>query len=131
MNYFDKVQIVAIIASVLIIVLIIELIRRKKIREEYSLLWLFTGIIVLVFSLWREGLHIISDLIGIAYPPTTLVLILVGGIFSVLVHFSMVISKLTEKNKSLVQELGLLRYEFEKLKKTLSEKDDNEPPGNT
>jgi hypothetical protein len=122
----NRVQIVGIIASILVIILIFEFIRRKKIKEEYSLLWFSVGLLFLLLSIWRDGLEFISKLIGIAYPPATLFLVLLFGIFIILVHFSIVISKLSEKNKLLAQELGLFKLEFDELKKKLQKEKKNE-----
>lgn len=114
-----KVQYFAVTASICIILFVLELIRRKKIKEEYSLLWLFLGIVFLIFSIWREGLDYFSKLIGIYYPPATLFLLLLVGVFAILIHFSIVISKLTEKNKLLTQELGIYKMELDLIKKEL------------
>jgi hypothetical protein len=112
-----RIQIVCIVASIIIIISIFELIRRKKIKEEYSLLWFFIGFIFLFFSIWRGALESLSYLVGIGYPPSALILVMIVGILLILVHFSMVISKLTEKNKQLIQEIGLFKFEFEEFKK--------------
>ena len=110
----NRIQFLAVIGSGLMLGVIVELIRRKKMKEEYALLWLFSGTIFLVLSLWRDGLHAFAELVGIAYPPASLLLILVMGAFGIMVHYSIVISKLSDKNKSLVQELSILKREFEK-----------------
>ncbi len=112
-----RVQLVAIIGSVLYLFLIFPLVFKKRIREEYALLWLFFGFVLLVLSLWREALHFFSSLLGIYYPPTLLVLILIGAILLILVQYSVVISKLTSRISELTPELGLTKMELEKLKK--------------
>jgi len=111
-----RIQYLAIIGSILMLIGIVELIRKKRIKEEYALLWLFGGIIFLCFAIWRIGLHHLSYLIGIAYPPATLLLIFVMGVFAILVHYSIVITKLSEQNKRLIQEVGLLKWEIQQLK---------------
>jgi hypothetical protein len=109
-------QYIAIAVSIGLFLYILFLVRNKKIREEYSLLWLFSSIVFIVFSIWRDGLEYFAKLIGIAYPPAALFLILLLAVFLILIEFSINISKLTEKNKSLAQELALLRNELESLK---------------
>ncbi len=108
-----RIQILAVIGSGLLIIFILELIRRKRLKEEFSVLWLGMGIIFLVISLFRKLLDKFSLLVGIGYPPAALFLILIMGLTVILIHFSIAISELKEANKKLAQELGLLRKEFE------------------
>jgi hypothetical protein len=110
--------------SICLFVFIFYLIRNKKIKEEYSLLWLFTSIIFIVFSFWRHGLEHFAKLVGIAYPPAALFLILLLAIFLILIEFSINISKLADKNKILAQELAILKEELHVLK---TEKQTNDP----
>lgn len=116
-------QVIAIIVSLGLFFFIFYLVRKKKIKEEYSLLWLFSSIVFIVFSIWRNGLEYFAGLMGIAYPPAALFLILLLAIFLILIEFSINISKLSEKNKILAQELALLQKELEDLK-TEKEADD-------
>ena len=87
------------------------LISRRKLREEFSLLWLFFGFVFLVLSIWRRSLDIIASFLGIAYAPAAIFLILIIGVIAILIHFSIAISGLTERVKTLVQEVGLLKME--------------------
>lgn len=116
-----KMQYIAIIGSVVLLVFILNLIRRKRIKEEYSLLWLFLSFVFILFSVWREGLDYISKLMGVAYPPAALFLILLMAIFMILIQFSIIISRQAENNKNLTQEHGLLKFEHENLKKRVEE----------
>jgi hypothetical protein len=109
-------QYIAIIVSISLFLFILFLVRNKKIKEEYSLLWLFSSIVFITFSIWREGLEVFAKLMGIAYPPAALFLILLLAIFLILIEFSITISKLTETSKILTQELALLKHELENLK---------------
>jgi hypothetical protein len=104
-----KVSIVATLASLLLILVVFELIRSRRLRERYALLWLATGVILLVLSVWREGLNTIARWLGVTgYPPA--VLFAVGLLFVVLVllHYSTVISKLADQNTILAQRLAIL-----------------------
>ncbi|MCX6155927.1 MAG: DUF2304 domain-containing protein [Candidatus Kapabacteria bacterium] len=124
----DRIQIIAIIGSIATVLFILELIRRRRLKEEYSLLWLLFGAILLVFSFWREGLTYLSQLVGISYPPSTLLLLLIAGIFSILVHYSIALSHLSNNNKRLIQEIGLLNLDLklmQKPKEENSESDNN------
>jgi hypothetical protein len=95
-----------------------ELIRKKRLREEYAILWLFTGIAVLVFSLCPEFLlsQFFVRITGIFYL-SAVVLIAFFFLLLIVFHFSVVISKLTGQNKDLAQRYGLLELEISELKK--------------
>ena len=90
----NRIQIIAIIGSLAALLFILELIRRRRLKEEYSLIWLFFGLVFLFFAFWRDALLYLSRLVGISYPPSTLLMLLIGGIFSILIHYSIVIRKL-------------------------------------
>lgn len=108
-----RIQILSIIGSVFLIIFIIELIRRKRLREEFSILWLAMGFVFLGVAMFRDLLDRFSFMIGISYPPTALFLILIVGLMLILMHFSVAISELKEANKKLVQEIGLMKLEAE------------------
>jgi hypothetical protein len=115
----NRVQVIAIIGNLIFFYFVINLVRKKRIREEYSLLWIMFSIVFLVFSFWREGLEILASWLGIYYAPMAFLLILILGILSILIHYSVIISGMSEQNKSLVQELGLLKTELQQLKEKM------------
>jgi hypothetical protein len=109
-----KVSIAAAIASLLLLVVVFELIRSRRLRERYALLWLLTGLVLLALSLWRGGLNTIAGWFGVTgYPPA--VLFAVGSLFVILVllHYSTVISRLSDQNTILAQRLALLEEQLE------------------
>jgi hypothetical protein len=99
---------VAALAVVLVLGVIVELIRRQRLQERYALLWIVTGGVMLVLAIWRRGLDAFADLIGVAYPPSALFMVAGLFVFVVLLHFSTVLSRLSEQNKTLAQRLALL-----------------------
>jgi hypothetical protein len=113
-----KIQIIVGALSIILLLITFELIRKKRLREEYALLWLFTGIVVLVFSLWPEFLlsQFFVRITGIFYL-SAVVLIAFFFLLLIVFHFSVVISKLTTQNKDLAQQYGLLALELYELKK--------------
>lgn len=117
----DIVKILAIAGSATLLVLVLELIRRGRLKERYSLLWLFSGIVLLVLSLSRSLLEYFSRLIGIYYPPSLLFLIAFVFLLLITLHFSAVISGLSEKNKRLTQDIALLHQAVEELKQSSME----------
>ena len=108
-----RVSIAAAIAAFLLLVVVFELIRSRRLRERYALLWLLTGVVLLALSAWRDGLNTIAGWFGVTgYPPA--VLFAVGTLFILLVllHYSTVISKLSDQNTILAQRLALLEHEL-------------------
>lgn len=112
-------QILSIIGSLAIIFFLIELVRSRRLKESYSLLWFGIAFIFLLLSLWRNLLAFLASLMGVDYPPAALFLILIMGLYLLSIHFSIVISRLSEENKDLSQEIGLAKLEIEKLKEEI------------
>jgi hypothetical protein len=107
-----RVSIVAAIAAVILLLVILELIRSRRLQERYALLWLLTGIVILVLSAWRGLLANLADLVGIAYPPSALFVLASFFVLTVLLHYSTVISQLSDQNRILAQRLALLEHEL-------------------
>ena len=104
-----RVSIVGAIASILLILVVLELVRGRRLKERYALLWLATGVVLLVLSIWRDGLNTIAGWVGVtSYPPAVLFAVATLFILLVLLHYSTVISKLTDENVELAQRLALL-----------------------
>lgn len=114
----DLLKILAIVGSGSLLVVVVELIRRGRLKERYSLLWLFAGAVLLVLSSSRDLLEFVSHLVGVYYPPSFLFLLAFLFLLLITLHFSVVISGLSEKNKQLAQELALLKQEFQEQNKT-------------
>src|SRR4051812_43216631 len=99
-----RVQIIAIVASIVFIAFIARLIVRGKLREEYAIIWIVCAVFLTLFSVWGEGLKIVTKLLGFELPSN---LIFTGAIFAMLIyllHLSVVVSKLQEQNKTLAQD---------------------------
>ena len=97
------IQILSIIGSAALIVCIIILIRRKKLKEEYAILWLLIFLAFLAISIFRGSIDFISKLLGISYQPASLFILLITGAFLLLLHFSIIISDLRTKMNQLVE----------------------------
>jgi hypothetical protein len=103
------VTLAGIIASLVLVGVILELIRSRRLRERYALLWLLTGLVLLALSAWRGGLNTIAGWAGVTgYPPAVLFAVGLLFIILVLLHYSTVISKLADQNTVLAQRLALL-----------------------
>lgn len=112
----DRSIVLAVGASLIALLFVLELVRRRRLREEYSLLWLGTTIVMLVIGVWRELLHGLSIAVGIVYPPNLLFLLAALFLLAIQLYFSTVITKLTQENKEIAQQVALLRYEVESLR---------------
>jgi hypothetical protein len=108
-----RVSIVAAAAAFVLLIVIFELMRRRRLQERYALLWLLTGVVILALALWRDALGLVADAMGIAYPPSALFVLGSLFILVVLLHYSTVISKLSEQNILLAQGLALLQSQLE------------------
>ena len=104
-----RVSIVGVVASLLLILVVLELVRGRRLKERYALLWLATGGVLLVLSAWREGLNTVAAWLGVTgYPPAVLFAVATLFILLVLLHYSTVISKLADENVELAQRIALL-----------------------
>ncbi|HET7318839.1 MAG TPA: DUF2304 domain-containing protein [Nitrospirota bacterium] len=118
----DLLKILAVFGSVALLVVVVELIRRGRLKERYSLLWLLAGGLLLFLSLSRRVLESLAGLFGIFYPPSLLFLLAFIFLLLITLHYSVVLSGLSEKNKQLAQEVALLRREIEEALKGDKEK---------
>lgn len=114
---FGFVQLISISVSIFIFVVVIELVRRNHLKERYSLIWLTTSVVLIIFSVWRQLLDYISLKLGIYYPPSFLFLLAITFLIALLLHFSTIVSSLSEKNKRLAQEMGILKSRTDALER--------------
>ena len=108
----------ALVVSIVSFLFIVELVRRRRLREEYSWLWLLTGGAMIVLVVWFQLLLGITALVGAVTPITTLLLFAVLFLFAIVVHYSVIISKLTTQVKNLAQEVALLSGRLEDHKRS-------------
>jgi len=108
-----KQQIFSLLVSISVFIFTIDLVRKKRLREEYSLLWLATSLTMIVLIIKYDWLVGLTRMIGAVLPTTTLFLGSILFLIILAVQFSIKISRLTDQVKDLVQENALLRYEFE------------------
>ncbi len=107
-------KIFSVAVSLLIFVVIVDLVRRRRLREEYSWLWLLTGAVLFVMVVWYQSLVALTNLIGAVLPTTTLFIGAIVFLILLNLQFSMRISRLTDQIKNLAQENALLREEFDR-----------------
>jgi len=109
-------KIVALAVGVGLLLLIVELVRRRRFREEYSWLWLLTGSVIIVLMMWFGLLKWTTHLIGAIKPSSAIFFLAFLFLFIISLHFSVVISKLTDRNKELAQKYAHLELELRELK---------------
>jgi hypothetical protein len=107
----QRVEVIAV--AVLICLVILELIRRKHLMERYALLWLTLGVTLLVLAAWKGLLTTLSHAAGIYYPPAALFAVAFLFVLALLLHFSIVLSRLSDQNKILAQRIALLQQRLE------------------
>ena len=112
----DRTTILAVGASLIALLIVLELVRRRHLSEEYSLLWLATAVFMLIVGAWRDLLHNLAALVNIADPTNLLFLLAALFLLFIQLYFSTVITKLTQENKDVAQQLALLRYEVDVLR---------------
>ena len=113
----DVPKLIALTFGVGIFGVVMWLIRERRLKEKYSLLWLFTSIFIIILASSRQLLEFIAAAVGIYYPPS--LLFLLGVIFLLVINitFSITLSRLSDANRQLTQEIALLRKELEEVKK--------------
>jgi hypothetical protein len=116
----DRAMVFGLGASILALAFIIELVRQRRLKEEYSLLWLATAAVLLILSVSRPLLDVMASMVGIFYPPSALFLVAMVFVMFILLHFSTVVTRLAQENKETAQQLALLRWQLEQAQKTLT-----------
>jgi len=102
-------KIFAILLALGMILLIIDLVRRRKLREEYSWLWILTGVVILGLSIWDSLLEFFVRLIGVINPVSGILFFGILFLFLICLQFSVRISALTNQVKKLTQELAIIK----------------------
>ena len=116
-----QVEIIAVLGSVFLLGLILEMVRRRQVAENYALLWLITAVALFVLSLWRELLDVLASVMGIFYPPAALFVIGFGFFLLIMLQFSVIITHLSRKNKELAQQVGILNWKLTEQEKKVAE----------
>jgi hypothetical protein len=103
-----RIQLVTIVAATVLLLTVLEMVRRRRLMERYALLWLLSAVVLLALAIWSGALVKISHAIGVIYPPNALFFVAFGFVLLLLLHFSYVVSRLTEQCKVLAQRQALL-----------------------
>lgn len=109
----SRIQILSIVVMAGLFGLVFEFVRQRRLMERYALLWLLSTATLLLLAVWRDLLELFADAAGIFYAPSALFAVALAFILAMLLHFSLVISRLTDQNKVLAQRLALLQRQVE------------------
>jgi hypothetical protein len=115
----DRVQIVALVSSALLLLLVLELVRRRRLSEEYSALWIILSVSLIGISLRRDVLDSAAKWLGVYYPPTVLVLMLVAVISVAALSFSVILSRHQRQIDRLIEENAIMGAELRELRSDL------------
>jgi hypothetical protein len=122
----SRIQLLAIVLTAFLFGLVFELVRRRRLMERYALLWLFSTATLLALAVWRDLLEEIAAGLGIFYAPSALFAVAFGFILAMLLHFSLVISRLADQSKVLAQRVGILQERVAHLEAQLEAERDRE-----
>jgi hypothetical protein len=103
-----RIQLVTILGAAALLLTVLEMVRRRRLTERYALLWLLSAGVLLALAIWSGALASISRAIGVVYPPNALFFIAIGCILLLLLHFSAVVSRLSDQSETLAQRQALL-----------------------
>ncbi len=110
-----RIQLVAVLAALVLLLAVFEMVRRRRLMERYALLWMFSASVLTVLAAWRGGMKLISHALGIIYPPNALFFVALGFILFLLLHFSAAVSRLSDQTKVLAQRSALLEERLRRL----------------
>lgn len=108
----DRVTLFGLGGSVVALLFVLELVRRRKLREDYSLLWLATACALIAVTAYRPLLDGLANLLSVVtYPPAALFAVAILFMLFILLHYSLALTKLSRENKEIAQQMALLRWQ--------------------
>jgi hypothetical protein len=116
-----RLQVFAIAGALALLLIVLELVRRRRLMERYALVWLFSAVVILGLAVWKDALNVLARQIGIYSAPNALFLVALGFVLLLLLHFSAAMSRLTDQSKILAQHHALLEQRVHELEHELRE----------
>jgi hypothetical protein len=114
----DLVQLISIVVSAGLLLVVVELVRRRKLTEEYSFIWIVCALALLGLSVWRNLLDLAARVLGVHYPPAVLLLVLTFSVVMLSLYFSVIVSRQRQQIERLVEELALLDADVRALRRS-------------
>jgi hypothetical protein len=112
-----RARLFAVLLGIAVLLLVLNLVRTRKLKEEFALLWLLTAVVLVLTPLFIDYLDMIAYALGIEYPPALIFVLAIISLLLILFQFSLRISRFSEQIKVMVQELALLRAQVEDLER--------------
>jgi len=106
-------QIASISFALFVFGVVFEMVRRRYLRERYAILWLVAAFLLLILAAWTQLLRVIADAVGIATPSNAFFVVAFAFLLLLLLHFTAVVSRLSDENRVLAQRLSLLEQRTE------------------
>jgi hypothetical protein len=111
----DRLQLVSFVAAVVLLVVVLDLVRRRRLLERYALLWLGAAVVILALAAWSSALARLAHALGILSAPNALFFVALGFVVLLLLHFSAAVSRLNDQSKVLAQRLALMEQRMRRL----------------
>jgi len=127
----DLVQALAIGVAVLLLALVLELVRRRLLGEEYALAWIAGALGLLAMAIWRQALDSAARWLGIHYGPVLLLLLLGLIVFVALLFFSVVVSRQRVQIERLIEDVAILEAELREMGRQRSARADGGVPADS
>jgi hypothetical protein len=112
----DRIQLEILAASVLLLVVVLELVRRRKLTEEYSFLWILAALALLVVSMRQDILRVAAQWLGVSDPPAVLLVVLMATVFVASLWLSVIVSRQRQQIERLIEETAILSAELRDLR---------------
>lgn len=122
-NHLYSVQVMGVVFSFILICTVFMMVRARRLREKYAIVWFVIGIFTLIMSMFTGLMDWFSGLLGVDYAPSAFFAILIASAYLLLLNTSISISGLKLHNKTLTQELGLTKLRLEELEKKVSKEE--------
>jgi hypothetical protein len=120
-------QVVAILAALGLLVIVLEMVRRRRLMERYALLWMFSALVILALAVWQGALNRLSEVMGIYSAPNALFFIAFGFVLLLLLHFSAAMSRLTDQSKVLAQRQAILEQRLSEMEQARGLAEEQDP----
>ena len=124
-----KLQIVAILGALVLLLVVLERVRRRRLMERYALLWMLSAVVILGLAVWKDALNVLAKALGVASPPNALFFIAVAFILLLLLHFSAAMSRMADQSKVLAQRQAILEERLRRFEAEHAEAPPARPAG--
>jgi hypothetical protein len=104
----SRIQIVSVVFAGVVLIGVFELVRQRRLRERYALLWMAAALVLLVLAVWTHLLGVLAHAVGIATPSNALFIVAFAFVMMLLLHFSVTVSRLGDQSRVLAQRVALL-----------------------